>query len=61
MIPYAATALFSMAETRYKEGCAIMVEGSYIEIYQERIHGLIQTSLLTFLDIIDYLLRLVHL
>lgn len=41
MIPYAATALFSMMETRYKEGRAVMVEGTYIEIYQERVHGLL--------------------
>jgi hypothetical protein len=44
MIPYVATALFSMIETRYREGCAVTVEGSYIEIYQERIHGSAQPA-----------------
>lgn len=41
MIPYVSTALFSMIEHRYREGMGVTVEGSYIEIYQERIHDLL--------------------
>ena len=44
MIPLVSHALFTMVEKRFEEGCGVTVEGSYIEVYQERVFDLLGDS-----------------